>query len=439
MTTEMLDEQNEGMSDGRLIDRAVLFGLAKAANLKLFMQSAIDAETVIEMEGEGATQSDGLLREWSKERRIRAQKLAKHYLNPLAGGVGENEAIATERQSSIIDLPVSDDPVVRAIHRRPVEKTSQTRPHVTDMDTKGDDPVRLYLNTIGKYPLLDAAQEVELAKRIEAGVYAQHIIDDEDRSDHDRARERSLRRIAVEGASAKDTMIVSNTRLVVSIAKRYAGKGLPLLDLIQEGNAGLIHAVEKFDYVKGYKFSTYATWWIRQSVTRGIAEQQRTIRLPVHMVEKVNKAERIKREIFQQLGHYPSNAHIATEMGISEEKVDELFKKSRDTVSLNMPVGDGEVELASFIGGDDEDEIIDALDARELGDTLRQAMQQLNENEQFVLKCRFNIDGGEDLTLEQIGEKMGLTGERVRQIERKALSKLESGAFAKKLQAHQES
>ena len=416
------------------INRHTLIELARAAQLRPLMQTVIDAEDVLnnkDHSSSGVSGSRGGKR--TQDQLVRAQLLATQYL--YSQGLVESSEVAEGNANT---EPVQE---VASTTRRSVEKTAAVHQPARPGAPKefGGDTVRMYLNEIGRRPLLNAEQEIDLAKQIEAGLYARHLLSTAELS-NDPECEESLQLIAADGVEAKKVMVESNTRLAVSLAKRYTGRGMQFLDLIQEANMGLIHGVEKFDYTKGFKFSTYATWWIRQSITRGLADQQRTIRLPVHTVEKVNKAARIKRELYQILGHEPSNKEIADEMSISEQKLEDLFKLSQDTVSLNTPVGEGEEELGSFInGGDDEDGIVDALAARELGGTLRQAIQQLNENEQFVLKCRFNIDGGEDLTLEQIGGKMGLTRERVRQIERKALSKLGSGPFAMKLQAHQES
>ncbi|RYX79577.1 sigma-70 family RNA polymerase sigma factor [bacterium] len=397
------------------------------------MQTVIDAEDVLNVDCDSSNVVGPKNEKWTQDRLARAQLLAKHYLH--GQGIVETPEVVED------DANAGATQEVALTTQKSVERTAAVHQPARRSAPKefGGDTVRIYLNEIGKNPLLNAEQETDLAKQIEAGLYAQHILSTtelSDGSDH----ERSLRLIAVDGAKAKKVMIESNTRLAVSIAKRYTGRGMQFLDLIQEANMGLIRGVEKFDYTKGFKFSTYATWWIRQSITRGLADQQRTIRLPVHTVEKVNKAARIKRELYQVLGHEPSNKEIADEMNISEQKLEDLFKLSQDAISLNTPVGDGEEELGSFVnGGDDEDGIVDGIAIRELSSAVRNAVSSLGENEQMVINLRNGMNGQDTHTLAQIGEIMGLTGERVRQIERNALSKLRNSSYAQKLQAHHES
>nr|PZM97067.1 MAG: RNA polymerase subunit sigma [Thermocrispum agreste] len=297
------------------------------------------------------------------------------------------------------------------------------------------DLVRVYLNGIGKTALLTAADEVELAKRIEAGVFAQHVLDtEEDLSDERRAE---LKALVADGQQAKNHLLEANLRLVVSLAKRYTGRGMPLLDLIQEGNLGLIRAVEKFDYTKGFKFSTYATWWIRQAITRGMADQGRTIRLPVHLVEQVNKLSRIKRDLHQKLGREATNEELAAESGIPEDKVAKLLDHARDPVSLDMPVGTEEdAPLGDFIEDAEATDAESAVISGILQDDLRRVLATLDEREQNVIRLRYGIDDGQPRTLDQIGKHFGLSRERVRQIEREVMSKLRQGERAERLRAY---
>jgi RNA polymerase nonessential primary-like sigma factor len=308
-----------------------------------------------------------------------------------------------------------------------------------DAQSPAADLVRVYLNGIGKRALLTAAQEVELAKRVEAGVFAQHRLDtaDADGDELDAQYRRDLRAVVRDGALAKNHLLEANLRLVVSLAKRYTGRGMPLLDLIQEGNLGLIRAVEKFDYTKGFKFSTYATWWIRQAITRGMADQARTIRLPVHLVEQVNKLARIKRDMHQRLGREPNDAELAEESGIAEHKISDLLDHARDPVSLDMPVGsEEEAPLGDFIedaeATDAENTVISTL----LHDDLRRVLATLEDREQAVIRMRFGLDDGQPHTLDQIGKRYGLSRERVRQIEREVMAKLRVGERADKLRAY---
>jgi RNA polymerase nonessential primary-like sigma factor len=313
-------------------------------------------------------------------------------------------------------------------------------PAESDLDAQGPaaDLVRVYLNGIGKTALLTAADEVELAKRIEAGVYAAHLLEQSGGSDDlDAQRATDLRAVVRDGRRARAHLLEANLRLVVSLAKRYTGRGMPLLDLIQEGNLGLIRAVEKFDYAKGFKFSTYATWWIRQAITRGMADQARTIRLPVHLVEQVNKLARIKRDLHQTLGREATNEELAEESGLPVEKVSDLLDHSRDPVSLDMPVGsEEEAPLGDFIedaeATDAESTVISGL----LHDDMRRVIATLDEREQNVIRLRYGLDDGQPRTLDQIGRQFGLSRERVRQIEREVMVKLRDGDRARRLKAY---
>ncbi|WP_067664846.1 sigma-70 family RNA polymerase sigma factor [Nocardia miyunensis] len=304
-----------------------------------------------------------------------------------------------------------------------------------DATSPAADLVRVYLNGIGKTALLTAADEVELAKRIEAGLYAQHLLETGKRMAA--TRKRDLAVLVRDGQAARQHLLEANLRLVVSLAKRYTGRGMPLLDLIQEGNLGLIRAMEKFDYAKGFKFSTYATWWIRQAITRGMADQSRTIRLPVHLVEQVNKLARIKRELHQQLGREATDEELATESGIPVEKIADLLDHSRDPVSLDMPVGsDEEAPLGDFIEDSEATSAESAVIAGIMHNDVRSVLATLDEREQQVIRLRFGLDDGQPRTLDQIGKLFGLSRERVRQIEREVMAKLRKGERADRLRAY---
>ncbi|WP_245945507.1 RNA polymerase sigma factor [Corynebacterium senegalense] len=299
--------------------------------------------------------------------------------------------------------------------------------------TASADSVRAYLKQIGKVALLDAEQEVSLAKRIEAGLYAQHRLDEMERAaaegDKDAkltpAVKRDLRAVARDGRKAKNHLLEANLRLVVSLAKRYTGRGMAFLDLIQEGNLGLIRAVEKFDYSKGYKFSTYATWWIRQAITRAMADQARTIRIPVHMVEVINKLGRIQRELLQDLGREPTPQELAKEMDITEEKVLEIQQYAREPISLDQTIGDeGDSQLGDFIEDSEAVVAVDAVSFTLLQDQLQDVLHTLSEREAGVVRLRFGLTDGMPRTLDEIGQVYGVTRERIRQIESKTMSKL---------------
>ncbi|RPF46732.1 RNA polymerase sigma factor RpoD [Thermodesulfitimonas autotrophica] len=306
------------------------------------------------------------------------------------------------------------DVVPEAQDLEPAEGTPEPSPIDTDLTipegVEIDDPVRMYLKEIGRIPLLSPEEEVELAKRMEQGDEA-----------------------------AKRRLIEANLRLVVSIAKRYVGRGMLFLDLIQEGNLGLIKAVEKFDYRKGYKFSTYATWWIRQAITRAIADQARTIRIPVHMVETINKLIRVSRHLLQELGREPTPEEIAKEMDISEEKVREIMKIAQEPVSLETPIGEEEdSHLGDFIEDQDAQAPAEEASYRLLREQLNEVLQTLTEREQRVLRLRFGLDDGRARTLEEVGQKFGVTRERIRQIEAKTLRKLRHPSRSKKLKDYLE-
>jgi RNA polymerase primary sigma factor len=293
--------------------------------------------------------------------------------------------------------------------------------------TASADSVRAYLKQIGKVALLNAEEEVDLAKRIEAGLYAAERLRQADEANEKLTVQmrRDLRWIVRDGERAKNHLLEANLRLVVSLAKRYTGRGMAFLDLIQEGNLGLIRAVEKFDYTKGYKFSTYATWWIRQAITRAMADQARTIRIPVHMVEVINKLGRIQRELLQDLGREPTPEELAKEMDITPDKVLEIQQYAREPISLDQTIGDeGDSQLGDFIEDSEAVVAVDAVSFTLLQDQLQSVLQTLSEREAGVVKLRFGLTDGQPRTLDEIGQVYGVTRERIRQIESKTMSKL---------------
>ena len=319
-------------------------------------------------------------------------------------------------------------------------RTSRSRSRVRGIDASTvmltGDPVRMYLKEIGKVDLLTAADEVDLAMKIEAGLDATEKLEAADRGELTltRAEMRRLSRVEQVGLDAKQALISANLRLVVSIAKRYVGRGMLFLDLIQEGNLGLIRAVEKFDYEKGFKFSTYATWWIRQAITRAIADQARTIRIPVHMVETINKLVRVQRQLLQDLGRDPTPEEIGEEMGISADRVREIQKISQEPVSLETPIGEEEdSQLGDFI--EDSQAVVppDAASFSMLQEQLGQVLDSLADRERKVIELRFGLVDGNPRTLEEVGRVFGVTRERIRQIESKTLAKLRHPSRSSKL------
>ena len=299
------------------------------------------------------------------------------------------------------------------------------------------DPVRMYLKEIGRVPLLTAAQEVTLARRIEAGLAALERLDaDASFSEGERA---SLQAVATDGELARRQLTEANLRLVVSIAKRYVGRGMALLDLIQEGNLGLIRAVEKFDYTKGFKFSTYATWWIRQAITRAIADQARTIRIPVHMVETMNKVMRVQRQLLQECGREPTVEEIAEKVEMTPDRVREIQRLGQDPVSLDTPVGeDDDSFLGDFVQDPNAIAPAAAADLARLQDDIREALEELNEREREVVRRRFGLEDGQVRTLEEVGKEFGVTRERIRQIESKTLAKLRHPTRSQRLRDYLE-
>jgi RNA polymerase sigma factor RpoD-like protein len=308
-----------------------------------------------------------------------------------------------------------------------VEEIDEVNPSTATADldevVQAADLVRSYLNEIGKVSLLTAVEEVELSKRIEAGLYASHLLSTSKRLPA--ARRRELQALAADGETAKDLLLRANLRLVVSLAKRYTGRGMPFLDLIQEGNLGLIRAVEKFDYTKGFKFSTYATWWIRQAISRAMADQSRTIRLPVHLVEQINKMQRMRRELGQSLGRDATDEEIATELDITVDRLHELIDHARDLVSLDQTVGSEEdSSLGDFIADSEATKPTEAVEFDLMRRQLAEVLDSLEPREAAVVRLRYGLTDGNPHTLDDIAKKFGLSRERIRQIERETMAKL---------------
>jgi RNA polymerase primary sigma factor len=319
-------------------------------------------------------------------------------------------------------------------------RKGKTRPvHLPGVPTGAggsSDPVRMYLREIGRVPLLTAAEEVSLAKRIEAGMKAETVLADLAASgqDFDLVERKKLERIRRDGERARDDLTRANLRLVVSIAKRYLGRGLAILDLIQEGNLGLMRAVEKFDYTKGFKFSTYATWWIRQAITRAIADQARTIRIPVHMVESMHKVQRQQRQLLQELERDPTIDELAEKVSMTPARVREILRIAQDPLSLDSPVGEEDDSyLADFIEDAQAVAPADAAAQRMLSQALMEALDELNEREKAVVRMRFGLEDGQTHTLEEVGKTFNVTRERIRQIESKTLAKLRHPHRSQKL------
>ena len=353
----------------------------------------------------------------------------------------EAEEFAEEEIEDEIDT--SEAAVVDAeLGKTPLAPTGRKRKHVSRRDQPPapvmltGDPVRMYLKEIGKVDLLSASEEIDLAMKIEAGLEATRRLDEAEASGEtlQRSEMRRLTRVEQVGLDAKQRLISANLRLVVSIAKRYVGRGMLFLDLIQEGNLGLIRAVEKFDYTKGFKFSTYATWWIRQAITRAIADQARTIRIPVHMVETINKLVRVQRKLLQDLGREPTPEEIAEEMDMTPDRVREIQKISQEPVSMETPIGEEEdSQLGDFI--EDSQAVVppDAASFSMLQEQIRAVLDTLAERERKVIELRFGLADGHPRTLEEVGKEFGVTRERIRQIESKTLAKLRHPSRSSKL------
>jgi RNA polymerase primary sigma factor len=329
----------------------------------------------------------------------------------------------------------TDDAVIEAEAEAAALAESSDKLAESDLDDQGPamgDSVHTYLKSIGRTSLLTAEQEVDLAKRIEAGLFAEHKLDTEPRLDEDFRHDLEL--VAEDGRRAKAHMLEANLRLVVSVAKKYTDRGLSLLDVVQEGNLGLIRAVEKFDYTKGYKFSTYAMWWIRQAIQRGFADSARTIRLPVHVLEMLSKLSRVERDMHQRLGREPTPEELAVELDRTPDQIEELLRTSRQPISLDSTIGeDGETSIGDLIEDVDAPEASELVDRQLMASQLRNALDALSEREATIMAMRFGLHDGNPHTLDEIGRALGLTRERIRQLEKQSLSKLRHPSRAQPL------
>ena len=381
---------------------------------------------------------DRILKESQAEGSITAADLAEK-LAVLDITPDETDAVYQKLVELGVDV-AEDEAIVEedAEEEAPEEDRVRARREVDQaLKAPTNDPVRMYLKEIGRVALLTAQEEVSLAKRIDAGVQATEEMERDPTLSGAKLSE--LKWNQRDGARAKRHLVEANLRLVVSIAKRYVGRGMAFLDLIQEGNLGLIRAVEKFDYTKGFKFSTYATWWIRQAITRAIADQARTIRIPVHMVETINKLVRIQRQLLQDLGREPTADEIAEQMEITPEKVREIQKISQEPVSLETPVGEEEdSHLGDFIEDSDAVVPLERASFRLLQEQLETVLHTLSEREKSVIEMRFGLKDGQPRTLEEVGKTFGVTRERIRQIESKTLSKLRHPSRSQKLRDYLE-
>jgi RNA polymerase primary sigma factor len=352
-------------------------------------------------------------------------------------GRGEEPAARTPAAPTPAPAPTTTAPRPGAVAETSAAARHARAPRPERTEGGSFDPVRMYLKEIGKVPLLTGQQEVTLAQRIEAGVHATERLETHfDLSDEART---SLEAVATDGEMAKKQLTEANLRLVVSIAKRYVGRGMALLDLVQEGNLGLIRAVEKFDYTKGFKFSTYATWWIRQAITRAIADQARTIRIPVHMVETMNKVLRVQRQMLQELGREPTVEEVALKVELTPDRVRDIQRISLEPVSLETPVGEeDDSSLGDFV--EDPSAIAPATAAARalLTEAIEEALEELNDRERAVVRLRFGLDDGQVRTLEEVGKEFGVTRERIRQIESKTLAKLRHPTRSQRLRDYLE-
>ena len=361
----------------------------------------------------------------------------------LADGADEDSEVDEDPAERARRASISKDELLAALETADVTPIQRGRRRagrpitIAGMASGGSsDPMRMYLREIGQVPLLDAAEEVSLAKRIEAGAKAEGVLADLAASGEvlEVRERRQLEKIRRDGERAKEDLTQANLRLVVSIAKRYMGRGMHILDLVQEGNLGLMRAVDKFDYTKGFKFSTYATWWIRQAITRAIADQARTIRIPVHMVESMHKVHRQQRQLIQELEREPTIEELAEKVSMTPARVREILRISQDPLSLDSPVGEEDDSfLADFIEDAQAVAPADAAAQRMLGQALLEALDELNDRERAVVRLRFGLEDGQTHTLEEVGKTFGVTRERIRQIESKTLAKLRHPHRSQKL------
>ncbi len=404
---------------------------AAKAELAKMIEGVQGGEKLLELVETGCKKgklSSGEMMEVLESITLETEQLDKVY------DVLENLGVDTAEEDFVPEL--DDDVIPSTDELEDIPEEEIVDPNTLVDSFAIDDPVRMYLKEIGKVDLLTPEQEVNLAQRMGAGAAAKEQMAELEKSGEEIPEEmlKELKKAIKSGDRAKQELAEANLRLVVSIAKRYVGRGMLFLDLIQEGNLGLIKAVEKFDYTKGYKFSTYATWWIRQAITRAIADQARTIRIPVHMVETINKVIRVNRQLLQELGHDPSPEETAEEMGMPVEKVREILKIAQEPVSLETPIGEEEdSHLGDFIEDDTASEPSEAASFTLLKEQLVDVMSTLTPREEKVLRLRFGIEDGRSRTLEEVGKEFNVTRERIRQIEAKALRKLRHPSRSKKL------
>jgi len=353
-------------------------------------------------------------------------------LDSAEAAVAAEAAASAPTAGPVVDPAVVDQAVVDQAVVDQAALESAVEADLDDQTSVMGDSVHTYLKSIGRTSLLTAEQEVDLAKRIEAGLYAEHKLETE--TGLSRALRRDLEEVAEDGRRAKAHMLEANLRLVVSVAKKYSDRGLSLLDVVQEGNLGLIRAVEKFDYTKGYKFSTYAMWWIRQAIQRGFADSARTIRLPVHVLEMLSKLSRVERDMHQRLGREPTPEELAVELDRTPDQIEELLRTSRQPISLDSTIGeDGETSIGDLIEDVDAPEASELVDRQLLADQLRHALDALTPREATIMAMRFGLYDGNPHTLDEIGRALGLTRERIRQLEKQSLSKLRHPSRAQPL------
>jgi RNA polymerase primary sigma factor len=429
---KLKDEKREGEQPLRNEEK-LLAGKIEILKLISGVQGAEKLGELIERGKTKGSLSSGELMDVLEEMDLESEQMDKIY------DTLENLGIETVGEDYLPDLTEDSVPPIEEIEEIPEEEIVDPN---TLVDSFGiDDPVRMYLKEIGKVNLLTSDEEVKLARAMVLGAEAKQQFDELQETKMQTGdsspltpEEQELRHLIRKGNGAKQRLAEANLRLVVSIAKRYVGRGMLFLDLIQEGNLGLIKAVEKFDYTKGYKFSTYATWWIRQAITRAIADQARTIRIPVHMVETINKVIRVSRQLLQELGHDPSPEEISEEMNMPVDKVREILKIAQEPVSLETPIGEEEdSHLGDFIPDEDASEPSEAASFTLLKEQLVDVLSTLTPREERVLKLRFGIEDGRTRTLEEVGKEFNVTRERIRQIEAKALRKLRHPSRSKKL------
>lgn len=430
---KLKDEKHEGEPLQRTPEEKLQAGKVDLMKLLSGIQGAEKLSELIERGKKKGNLSASEMMDVLEELDLESEQMDKIY------DTLENLGIETAGEDYLPDLTEDAGPPIEALQEIPEEEIVDPN---TLVDSFGiDDPVRMYLKEIGKVNLLTSDEEIKLARAMVLGAESKQALDDlqEVRRENEDTSpmtndEDDLRILIRKGTSAKQRLAEANLRLVVSIAKRYVGRGMLFLDLIQEGNLGLIKAVEKFDYTKGYKFSTYATWWIRQAITRAIADQARTIRIPVHMVETINKVIRVSRQLLQELGHDPSPEEISEEMNMPVDKVREILKIAQEPVSLETPIGEEEdSHLGDFIPDEDASEPSEAASFTLLKEQLVDVLSTLTPREERVLKLRFGIEDGRTRTLEEVGKEFNVTRERIRQIEAKALRKLRHPSRSKKL------